>query len=318
AKPSSTQSRLLVWVKIHNVPVVAFSETVMESIVVTISLPKGKGNYLESLDVEYEWWPPRCSKCKIFDHVDEGYSSRVKKIYSESLSRETDVQNACIYKKKVSNKATKSKQGLRFYKTKSNLIYRHVSKPSTSFGNTSNLNTKAPSIVSKVVDEAAIEPNVSHKVSMNDPSSSTNENGYFEDDINFDQLRSNIEKLMDENTILELNTNLNKDDVIDTLKSACNINEESTTTKSIHAKVTGVKKGSLLEHFLESRKASKSKINARSNSNESEVEEVCMPNGGFLNDLEDDLDCYDGYEAQVFDLTEQDQAICDRYDIRLN
>nr|GEX82311.1 hypothetical protein [Tanacetum cinerariifolium] len=43
-----------------------------------------------------------------------------------------------------------------------------------------------------------------------------------------------------------------------------------------------------------------------------------MPGGGFLNDLEEDLDCYDGYEAQIYDLTEQEKAICDRYDIFLN
>ncbi|GKG62410.1 hypothetical protein Tco_0634183, partial [Tanacetum coccineum] len=46
------------------------------------------------------------------------------------------------------------------------------------------------------------------------------------------------------------------------------------------------------------------------------MEEVCMPygipGGGFLDDMEDDLDRYDGYEAQVYDLTEQEQAFCDR------
>ncbi|GJW72777.1 zinc knuckle CX2CX4HX4C containing protein, partial [Tanacetum coccineum] len=43
---------------------------VMESIVVAIPLPKDEGHYLEILDVEYEWWPPRCSKCRIFNHED--------------------------------------------------------------------------------------------------------------------------------------------------------------------------------------------------------------------------------------------------------
>nr|GEZ49633.1 putative reverse transcriptase domain-containing protein [Tanacetum cinerariifolium] len=40
--------------------------------------------------------------------------------------------------------------------------------------------------------------------------------------------------------------------------------------------------------------------------------------GGFPDDLEDDLDWYDGYEAQVYDLTEQEQAFFDCYDIRSN
>ncbi|GJY44186.1 hypothetical protein Tco_0432399 [Tanacetum coccineum] len=33
---------------------------------------------------------------------------------------------------------------------------------------------------------------------------------------------------------------------------------------------------------------------------------------------EDDFDCYDGYEAQVYDLPEQMQSFCDKYDIRIN
>nr|GFA36375.1 hypothetical protein [Tanacetum cinerariifolium] len=80
--------------------------------------------------------------------------------------------------------------------------------------------------------------------------------------------------------------------------------------------------GSLLEQFLKSHDASMSKQNNFSKLNESEVEEVSMsfgkPGGGFLDDLKDDLDRYDGYEAHVYDLTEQEQALCDRYDIRLN
>ncbi|GKC54099.1 hypothetical protein Tco_1076844, partial [Tanacetum coccineum] len=39
--------------------------------------------------------------------------------------------------------------------------------------------------------------------------------------------------------------------------------------------------------------------------------------GGFSMD-KDDLDCYDGYEAQVYDIPERLQTHCDDYDIRLN
>ncbi|GJZ73597.1 hypothetical protein Tco_0637743 [Tanacetum coccineum] len=50
---------------------------------------------------------------------------------------------------------------------------------------------------------------------------------------------------------------------------------------------------------------------------ESDEDEVSMPDvmpsGGFL----DDLDCFDGYEAQVYDLPEKMQAFCDQYDIRI-
>ncbi|PWA43659.1 long chain acyl-CoA synthetase 7, peroxisomal [Artemisia annua] len=33
-----------------------------------IPLPNGKGHYKEYIDIEYEWWPPHCSHCKVFNH----------------------------------------------------------------------------------------------------------------------------------------------------------------------------------------------------------------------------------------------------------
>ncbi|GJS33012.1 retrovirus-related pol polyprotein from transposon TNT 1-94 [Tanacetum coccineum] len=58
---------------------------------------------------------------------------------------------------------------------------------------------------------------------------------------------------------------------------------------------------------------------------ESEVEEyplynstgISLTGGGFSFD-EEDLDCYDSYEAHVYDLTTHKQALWDQYDIRLN
>ncbi|GJZ73397.1 zinc knuckle CX2CX4HX4C containing protein [Tanacetum coccineum] len=104
-----------VWVKLHHVPIVAYSEVglslittqigcpimldsytsnmcvrswgrneyarafieisadreLMESIVIAIPLGKGKGHTLATIEVEYEWKPPVCSTCKIFDHTNE-------------------------------------------------------------------------------------------------------------------------------------------------------------------------------------------------------------------------------------------------------
>ncbi|GKC04207.1 hypothetical protein Tco_0995817 [Tanacetum coccineum] len=65
----------------------------------------------------------------------------------------------------------------------------------------------------------------------------------------------------------------------------------------------------------------KSKFTTLDYDDDSDEDEVCMPDtmpgGGFLDDMEDDLDCYDGYETQVYDLLEQVHAFCDQYDIRL-
>ncbi|GJX44062.1 mutator type transposase [Tanacetum coccineum] len=43
-----------------------------------------------------------------------------------------------------------------------------------------------------------------------------------------------------------------------------------------------------------------------------------MLGGGSMDGLEDDLDCFDGYGTQVYDLTPQEQAFYDQYEIRLN
>ncbi|GKC42801.1 hypothetical protein Tco_1060523 [Tanacetum coccineum] len=52
---------------------------------------------------------------------------------------------------------------------------------------------------------------------------------------------------------------------------------------------------------------------------ESDEDEVYMPyGGGGMDGLEDDLDCYDGYKTQVYDLMPQEQAFWYQYDIRLN
>ncbi|GJV71899.1 RNA-directed DNA polymerase, eukaryota, reverse transcriptase zinc-binding domain protein [Tanacetum coccineum] len=104
-----------VWVKLHHVPIVSYSEVglslittqigcpilldsytsnmcvrswgrneyartlieisadreLMESIVIAIPFGKGKGHTLATIEVEYEWKPPVCSTCKIFDHTNE-------------------------------------------------------------------------------------------------------------------------------------------------------------------------------------------------------------------------------------------------------
>ncbi|GKB10326.1 zinc knuckle CX2CX4HX4C containing protein [Tanacetum coccineum] len=99
-----------VWVKLHNVPIVAYSEfgltcalirggrntytralievssanALLESLVVAIPLPNGKGHTLETIKIEYEWKPPRCETCKMFDHTEMYYLKRV------AVSEDTD------------------------------------------------------------------------------------------------------------------------------------------------------------------------------------------------------------------------------------
>nr|GEU30804.1 hypothetical protein [Tanacetum cinerariifolium] len=59
----STYARVLVEVSAES--------DLMESIVVAIPMSNGKGHTFALVDIKYEWKPPRCSTCKIFDHEND-------------------------------------------------------------------------------------------------------------------------------------------------------------------------------------------------------------------------------------------------------
>ncbi|GJS61171.1 hypothetical protein Tco_0655955 [Tanacetum coccineum] len=80
---------------------------------------------------------------------------------------------------------------------------------------------------------------------------------------------------------------------------------------------------SLWSHFQRSKKDSLNKSQDDSE-DESKVEEyppydaTRISSTGEGLSMEDDLDCYDGYEAQVYNLSRKSQDFCDNYDIRVN
>ncbi|GKC89812.1 ATPase, F1/V1/A1 complex, alpha/beta subunit [Tanacetum coccineum] len=77
-------STVPVWVKLHGVPVTAFSEDGLSAIAtkladvelkdnIVVAMPKitREAHYTCNVRVEYEWKPPRCSSCKVFGHIHE-------------------------------------------------------------------------------------------------------------------------------------------------------------------------------------------------------------------------------------------------------
>nr|GEX32618.1 hypothetical protein [Tanacetum cinerariifolium] len=110
--------------------------------------------------------------------------------------------------------------------------------------------------------------------------------------------------------------------------------QESVLRKQISSKDKGVAKvqeeNSLYARFMATKKASTSKPNSsmRDLEDESDENEVYMPdddmskyissNSGGSNWDENDLECYDGYENQVYDLLEEMQVFCERYDMRIH
>ncbi|GJW39766.1 zinc knuckle CX2CX4HX4C containing protein [Tanacetum coccineum] len=173
-----------VWVKLHNVPIVAFSEVglsiitsslgkpimldsytsticqkswgknsyarvlvevssllpLLESVVVAVPFLDGSGHSFETVKVEYEWQPPRCDTCKIFDHVDCDCPKRVKEVVTLDTTKDDGFT-------KVSRKQGKGKQsgksrqvvGIKLTKLKPNLQYRPVgtTNTGTAMNNTS-------------------------------------------------------------------------------------------------------------------------------------------------------------------------------------
>nr|GEZ98205.1 hypothetical protein [Tanacetum cinerariifolium] len=113
-------------------------------------------------------------------------------------------------------------------------------------------------------------------VRMDDSSRHNNDNGnskHFKDEIDLVQLRNNIYKLMEEDKVFDINTDIGKDGVV------------GTKTLEVFGSDLRSERG--------------------------------FNYGGFTIE-EDNLDCYDGYEAQIYDLPEQMHASCDHFDIRLN
>ncbi|GKA93873.1 zinc knuckle CX2CX4HX4C containing protein [Tanacetum coccineum] len=88
-------TRILVWVKIHDVPIqmcieswgrsrfacclveINANDVLKESLTMGVSLIDDSGFTIEIVSIEYEWKPPRCDLCKIFGHVQDHCPKKV-------------------------------------------------------------------------------------------------------------------------------------------------------------------------------------------------------------------------------------------------
>ncbi|GJX15537.1 hypothetical protein Tco_0216369 [Tanacetum coccineum] len=147
--------------------------------------------------------------------------------------------------------------------------------------------------------------------------STTTDNGkskFIQDDINLGDLRNTMDKLMEEDKVLDINTNdIGNKTLTDNI-------ECSNMSQTVQADAKKQENGSLWERFKEVKMAS-------TTDSDSEVEEVyshdyhksnyiASASGEFTLE-DDDLDCYDGYKAQLYDLSDEMLRFCDHYDVRL-
>ncbi|GJW76656.1 zinc finger, CCHC-type containing protein [Tanacetum coccineum] len=151
---------VLVWVKLYGVPVTTFSDDGLSAIATKLGAPlmldsyttdiynivvampriRREGHYTCNVRVEYDWKPPRCSSCKVFEHIHEecpkntgaGDSSGNKKKAVEltievSNLNSFDVLNSVDYDVEFdTNKGT------------TNLVNNRTTSSGSSFMNTDN------------------------------------------------------------------------------------------------------------------------------------------------------------------------------------
>ncbi|GKA21408.1 hypothetical protein Tco_0701397 [Tanacetum coccineum] len=260
-----------------------------EEVIMAIPEEEGDGHIKEVIQVEYEWKPPHCVECKSFGHCHDLCPKRVRDEVPKAPSMvvkpsimEDKEEGFVEVKRRKKNKgdASRSFGGIRLPKPNSKVHWQ----PKKSVDSKGGSNTTSPSGTTKESDKG---------VKVSSPSRA-NQNMTTPLSNSFDVLNT-----------------AEKEDVQNPKVS----DHAGTSSSNLH--VNKDQEESLWSRF------NKGKENAKSKSSELEDEsdddEVYMPHGGgFIDGMEDDLECYDGYRTHVYDLKPQEQAFCDQYDIRLN
>ncbi|GJZ01503.1 gag-pol polyprotein [Tanacetum coccineum] len=333
-------TKVPVWVKLYNVPMVAYSEDGLSLITTQVGKPimldaftssmcvdswgrisfaralieihanselkkevrmvilvddvDGTGYTSEVIYVEYEWTSPHCLDCKTFGHNLEKCPKMVSapEVNGDSSANNndgfTEVINRRNKGKRVANQMPKNQiAGIRFHKPKSS-FYRPINKQ-------------------------ANDKQSKKKLAANDKASTSGDKGTPVSNA-FDALNSEERAdLGDSNPYKDVG----KAHVDGDAQNRKHVNENAVKEKE---------QDSLWSKFKAAKEASKSNPRTVSDlEEESDEDDVYFPNeeytsglgGGFSLD-EDDLDCYDGYEAQVYDIPEGLHYYFDGYDIRLN
>ncbi|GJW71885.1 hypothetical protein Tco_0128802 [Tanacetum coccineum] len=165
-------STILVWVKLHGVPVMAFSEDGLSVIAtkladvelkdnIVVAMPKitTEGHYTCNIHVEYEWKPPRCASCvpvglkvgfkphKEYRHVPKkpaaSFSSNKKKVVEPTI--EVSNSNPFEFLNSVDNDV---KLGTGAGTT--NLVNNEATSSGSSFMNIRNSSTSTTPILDKI------------------------------------------------------------------------------------------------------------------------------------------------------------------------
>ncbi|GJT69053.1 sugar transport protein 13 [Tanacetum coccineum] len=137
----STYARILIEISAE--------KELLESMVIAIPMSNGKGHSLATVEIEYEWKPPRCSTCVIFDHVIE----KCPKNPIVEVEPKVNDEDGFVEVKRKKHKAKQNSKakhidGLHLNKPSVNFYYRKVKKGENSKTST-NDNSKPKEQVSR-------------------------------------------------------------------------------------------------------------------------------------------------------------------------
>nr|GEX16373.1 hypothetical protein [Tanacetum cinerariifolium] len=110
---------ILVWVKLHGVPLTAFSEDGLGAIATNLGTSlmldsytsnmciQSWGFYTCNVRVEYEWKPPRCACCEVFGHVLDKFPNNIDSDVLKNMKKPSQTLRDVLVGPKVGFKPVK-------------------------------------------------------------------------------------------------------------------------------------------------------------------------------------------------------------------
>ncbi|GJU61511.1 zinc knuckle CX2CX4HX4C containing protein [Tanacetum coccineum] len=191
---------------------VSSTNALMESLVIAIPFANGTGHTLEKIEIEYEWQPPRCATCKIFDHADEHCPKKMKTDAPTKVSNDGFVEVTRKNGKGKQHSHSRQIDGIRLTKPKPNYLYRPLNKPNNEKGETShshpNNKVDNPSSSTHSTGRNEVETNVNEEATGD---KNKGKNTFNVEEINMVPLKNSFDTLMEKDKILDMHTEPNID-----------------------------------------------------------------------------------------------------------
>ncbi|GJW02995.1 reverse transcriptase domain-containing protein [Tanacetum coccineum] len=133
-------SKVLVWIKMHDVPLAAYTSDGLSMIVTKLCKPMMLDSYTNTIKetncIEYEWKPPRCTTCMIFGNSNDECPKvvRAEKVVEQNVDQDGF---------RVVKRGTKGNNNRSFGKTQSRFEYQPKLNRSNNDGASTSTNTNA-------------------------------------------------------------------------------------------------------------------------------------------------------------------------------